>query len=98
MEFSSLIFPAPFPSMELDFFQNHYDDQIKNQLTFAPAYRKTDRSRVHYHIPCIYLDAYDPLYLRELEIIGKQPPKEKRILLYFHGNAEDVGHNMMLLY
>ena len=98
MEFSSLIFPAPFPSMTLDFFQSHYDDQIKNQLIIVPAYRKNDRSKVHYQIPCIFLDAYDPIYLKELEIMGRSPPTDKRILLYFHGNAEDVGNNMPLLY
>mgnify|MGYP003692636343 CR=1 FL=1 len=63
-----------------------------------PAYRKNDRSKVHYQIPCIFLDAYDPMYLKELEIMGRSPPTDKRILLYFHGNAEDVGNNMPLLY
>lgn len=48
MEFSSLIFPAPEPTMNLDFFLTHYDDQIKKQLIFAPAFDKKDRSVVHY--------------------------------------------------
>jgi hypothetical protein len=30
--------------------------------------------------------------------MGKQPPADKKIMMYFHGNAEDVGHNMGLLY
>ena len=65
------------------------------------------------HIPCVYLDIHDINMFMGSQISKVEEEKgsstrsfrssvtsdnsKKKIMLYFHGNAEDVGHNMMLL-
>ena len=55
MQLNKIIFPAPEPSMTLDFFKQNYDSAVKEQLIFVNAPDKKTKKTL-YQIPCIYLD------------------------------------------
>ena len=94
--------------MTLDFFKQNYDSAVKEQLVFVNAPDKKTKKTL-YQIPCIYLDINSQagnLYnqiaqneeRKETDLYSSDAGEDKKIMLYFHGNAEDVGHNMPLMY
>ena len=92
--------------MTLDFFKQNYDQSVKEQLIFVNAPDKKTK-KIVYQIPCIYLDINQQagtqyVYNEERKETELAAPSDqsddRKIMLYFHGNAEDVGHNMPLMY
>ena len=84
MELNFILFPAPPPSYTVA--------SLAGKLLFVPrapvSSFKSDFSAAKTygsepsHIPCLFL---------------KSPTGSSKIILYFHGNAEDVGHSQELL-
>lgn len=84
MELNFVLFPAPAPSYS---YSSH-----QGQLLFIPraptAAFKSDFSlpanfgKEPAHIPCLFL---------------KSPGGSSKVIIYFHGNAEDIGHTLELM-
>jgi len=89
MELNSLIFPAPSPSYTYKSYPNDMifipKDYLSRSEAVAPAY-----------IPCLFikhsLQMSSQTMLFKINSTNKNPPKNK-VLIYFHGNAEDLGHS-----
>ena len=47
MQLNKLIFPAPEPSMTLDFFKQNYDQAVKEQLLFVNAPDKKTKKTLY---------------------------------------------------
>jgi hypothetical protein len=93
MNFNSLFFPAPAKTYS---FLTFY-----NEIIYIPkTITKNHKATVSY-IPCLFL----PYKSRRLKILGEMNNIEKvwkcsvthKIVLYFHGNAEDIGHSYEFL-
>jgi hypothetical protein len=54
MEFNKLIYPAPEPFGDINFFLQSDDDEMKNMLLLIDY--TNEKGKVEYQIPCIFLD------------------------------------------
>ena len=143
MELNSVVYPAPEPTSDANFFLKSDDPEMREMFLLVNNYN--EKREVEFQIPCIYMEnrrRFKPEKLspleeelrREQEMIeecirqskltaqaegiavngnGEEEKKggveeEKkddedrkdhtdRVLLYFHGNAEDLFHNLYFL-
>eukprot|EP00347_Sterkiella_histriomuscorum_P010436 403376305 len=95
MNFNSLFFPAPQKSYSyLTFY---------NELIYIPKNITKNLKTIVSYIPCLFIP-YKPKrngqitqqYLKDKEFRDKTY-KNHKLLIYFHGNAEDIGHSYEFL-
>jgi len=87
MEFNSLVYPAPTSKGTLDIFMA---SQSMRQLMLLVD-QKDQYGKVEYQIPCMFYDKRGRSFFNYESVDVK---KSDRLIMYFHGNAEDVADNM----
>ena len=92
MEFNSLFFPAPASTYTYT--------ALKNELIYIPKNHMTKESQTGLsYIPCLYIPVKARYRTKSCLFTFDSASKTPRhkILLYFHGNAEDIGHSYEFL-
>lgn len=94
MNFNSLFFPAPKKTYS---FLTFY-----NEIIYIPKNITKNHKTIVSYIPCLFIQ-YKPKNLKGMYNTSNtaadhqeklwEAVKSHKILLYFHGNAEDIGHS-----
>lgn len=87
MEFNSLVYPAPRPKASIDTFMAA--PSMRKLMLLVD--QKNERGEVQFQIPCMFYDKRGRSFFNHESVDVK---KTDRLIMYFHGNAEDVADNM----
>lgn len=90
MEFNSLVYPAPRSKGTIDQFM--LDPNMKRLMLLVNNTNK--KGEVEFQIPCLFYDKRGRTFFNHENVEVK---KSDRLIIYFHGNAEDVTDNIYFL-